>query len=133
VTFFYGVIDPATHVLSYVNAGQNSPVVVRADGELVPLVRGGLPLGIEADVSYASHEVALGPGDLFLCYSDGVLDGVNAEGELFGERRLFDLTRKLHDLSPAEVVEGIIRAVDEHQAQDVRADDTTVMVLRREG
>jgi GAF domain-containing protein len=132
VTFFYGVIDPATHVLSYVNAGQNSPVIVRGGGELVPLVRGGLPLGIEPGAIYPSHEVTLEPGDLFLCYSDGVLDGVNAEGELFGEKRLFDLTRRLRRQPPAEVLEGIFLAVDEHQAQDVRADDTTLMLLRRE-
>lgn len=132
VTFFFGVIDPASHVLTYVNAGQNSPVIVRADGTLEPLARGGLPLGIEPGIEYPAHEARLEPGDLFLCYSDGVIDGVNAEGELFGEKRLFDLTRKLHEKPPSAVLEGILRAVDEHQAQDVRADDTTLLLLKRE-
>jgi sigma-B regulation protein RsbU (phosphoserine phosphatase) len=132
VTFFFGVIDPASHVLTYVNAGQNSPVVVRADGTLEPLARGGLPLGIEPEIDYPAHQVTLEPGDLFLCYSDGVLDGVNADGELFGEKRLFDLTRKVHEKPPSAILEAILGALDEHQAQDVRADDTTVLVLKRE-
>ncbi|HEV8238553.1 MAG TPA: SpoIIE family protein phosphatase [Thermoanaerobaculia bacterium] len=76
--------------LRYVLAGQPGLLLRRADGrvEELPLCRHRVPLGALADGDYSLAEVAVGPGELVLGYSDGVLDARAPAGDFFGAERL---------------------------------------------
>jgi serine phosphatase RsbU (regulator of sigma subunit)/pSer/pThr/pTyr-binding forkhead associated (FHA) protein len=134
VTFFLGILDPARHALLYVNAGHNAPFLVRAaGGDAERLERTGRPLGLFEISPYEARETALRPGDLLVCYSDGVTEERNAEGEEFGEERLLALARRPESDSPTAIIERVTAALGEHHTGSPPQDDITLVVLRRTG
>jgi len=94
MTAFAAVFDPAARTLSYANAGQNFPYVfslgqARVIGEASIIAASGNPLGdrnIAVEIRRGSLQ--LRPGDLFVCFTDGVVERANPAGKLFGDRRL---------------------------------------------
>jgi serine phosphatase RsbU (regulator of sigma subunit) len=85
-TLFYGVFDGVAGTLQYVNAGHFPPMVLRRDGSIEWLEAGGAPVGMFADWTYQEGSVQLEPGDLFLAYTDGVVEAVNPSGAEWGSR-----------------------------------------------
>src|SRR5581483_10472190 len=65
-TLFYGVIDPNTRTLRYVNAGHHSPMILHRDGSVTWLETGGAPVGMFSDWSYEEGCVPLASGDLLV-------------------------------------------------------------------
>ena len=88
VTAFICVLDTATGVLRYANAGHNPPSLRRGGARAFLCVRPGLVLGAMAGVPYKQGELALSPGDELLVYTDGVTEAADASEALFGEGRL---------------------------------------------
>jgi len=88
VTFFYGILDVESRVLTYSNAGHNPPLLVRADGSARPLDDAGLLLGVSAETPYQDVRVPLESGDLLILYTDGVTDELNPLDDIFGIERL---------------------------------------------
>jgi phosphoserine phosphatase RsbU/P len=131
VTFFYGVLDIERHSMSYVNAGQNPPYVIRADGRAERLPQPGRPLGLFQDTPYRAESITLGPGEILVCYSDGVTEGQNPSGEEFGEERLLAIAGAAREGAPGDIVRRITVEIDRHHAGSPRQDDVTLVVLKR--
>ncbi len=131
VTFFYGVLDSQRHSLTYVNAGQNPPWVIHSDGRAERFPQPGRPLGLFEDTVYQVATIALRPGELLVCYSDGVTEGQNPAGEEFGEERLLGIAGAARGSAPLEVVRRITAEIDSHHAGSPRQDDVTLVVLKR--
>jgi sigma-B regulation protein RsbU (phosphoserine phosphatase) len=128
-TLFYGVFDEATRTLRYVNAGHNSPIVVRRDRSLTPLEPTGLPVGIFPDSTYQESAVELGRGDLVVAYTDGVVEALSPDGEEWGTRGLLSAVAKCDAERPDEIVEAIFSRLD-HFSRGRQTDDATVAVVR---
>ena len=133
VTFFYGVLNPETHSLTYVNAGHNSPCIFRAGEIIASLDPTGPPVGTLEKISYEENTVSLQPGDILLCYSDGVTEGHDPEGEQFGTERLEDTVRRESANPPDEIAHRILDEVKIHHAGSGLTDDLTLVVLKRTG
>jgi sigma-B regulation protein RsbU (phosphoserine phosphatase) len=103
VTFFYGILDLESRVLTYSNAGHNPPLLLRATGETFPLDDAGLLLGVSAETTYRDARLPLETGDLLLLYTDGVTDELNPEDDIFGIERL-DATLRGLACQPVERV-----------------------------
>ncbi|MBI4170027.1 MAG: SpoIIE family protein phosphatase [Acidobacteria bacterium] len=131
VTFFYGVLDPARHTMAYVNAGHNAPSLLRPGATPEGLAVTGLPLGMIAPATFGVREVAFGPGDILVCYSDGVTEEASAGGEQFGEARLLMATREAQESAPGDIARRINEALNEHCSGAPRQDDTTLVILKR--
>jgi serine phosphatase RsbU (regulator of sigma subunit) len=131
VTFFFGVLDPARHTLTYVNAGQNPPCRVRATTDVERLTATGPPLGLLADASFKVRTLEILPGDVLVCFSDGATEGRGASDEEFGEARLIDIVRQDLSATPEAMVDRISAAVELHCAASPRQDDITLVVLKR--
>jgi serine phosphatase RsbU (regulator of sigma subunit) len=93
MTAFAAVFDAQSGILHYANAGQNFPYVIKLDGRILGeasiIAASGNPLGdrnIAVEIRRGSLQ--LRPGDLFLCFTDGVVERANPSGKLFGDRRL---------------------------------------------
>jgi phosphoserine phosphatase RsbU/P len=134
ITFFIGVLNPATGAFTYCNAGHNPPLIVRANGSVEKLPGGGVVLGILPVYPYEQAEVELRPGDIAVLYSDGVTENFAADrDEEFGEDRMGEVIYQ-HRLEPIEaIIEHVCDAVNEFTSNAPSADDFTLVLIRREG
>jgi sigma-B regulation protein RsbU (phosphoserine phosphatase) len=129
VTLFFGVLDPASGDLVYLNAGHNPPVLLHPDGRQVLLPATGPALGLDADSTFTVRRVRLAPGDALVAYTDGVIEDRAPGGEMFGTDRLLDALR-----TPVTTMEELAAVVDArlaaHQATAAQYDDITMVLVR---
>jgi sigma-B regulation protein RsbU (phosphoserine phosphatase) len=128
-TLFYGVFDEDTRTLQYVNAGHNPPMVIRADGSIIWLESGALPVGVFADTVYKARAVQLNPGDLIVAYTDGVVEAVNPAGEEWGVGGLLAALAASQRRQPDRMVQAAFNALDEF-SDDSQTDDATILAAR---
>lgn len=122
VTGLLGRLDLGTGVLALVNAGHVVPYLSR-EGVVRPVeLRGGLPLGLFADVSYQETELLLQPGDRLVFVTDGMLERGAAALDLVAE---ITQTRSLHPREATRRLADDVIAI----TGPVLADDATLMVL----
>ncbi|HEY4176642.1 MAG TPA: SpoIIE family protein phosphatase [Kofleriaceae bacterium] len=94
MTAFAALFDSTNGQLQYANAGQNFPYVIKLGAtrlleEASIIAASGNPLGDRnIPVEIRKGSLQLRPGDLFVCFTDGVVERANAAGKLFGDRRL---------------------------------------------
>jgi serine phosphatase RsbU (regulator of sigma subunit) len=131
VTFFYSLLDPANHTLTYVNAGQNPPYIVRRGQAPERLEQTGPPLGLFDTTKYTAKTVSMGAGDILVCYSDGVTEAHGGTEEEFGEQRLTDLVGREHAGTPIEIIKRLTEAMLAFCAGHAYQDDVTMVVLKR--
>lgn len=132
VTAFVGFLDLASGRMVYVNAGHNPPYLLRAGGGEETLEQGGTILGILPAFPFTSGEAAMRPGDLLALYTDGVTEGANAAGEMWGEARLVEALRRLADAPAARIVETVVGEVRAFEGATGPADDITMLVAKRD-
>jgi sigma-B regulation protein RsbU (phosphoserine phosphatase) len=132
ITLFYGLYDPATGAMEFVNAGHLPPMVRRVSGAIDRLEGGGMALGMFDHATYETRQVTLAPGDTLVLYTDGITEAENREGRAFEDAGLEAiLAHRRDERDPEAVARAIIAAVEAH-AGDVRLhDDLTVAVLTR--
>ena len=131
VTLFYSILDPENHSLCFSNAGHENPFLFRPGSDLRRLSDGGLVLSILEDFPYQEATIGLLPGDLMVVYSDGISEAVNAGQEQFGEQRLSALIDQHRQEPAAEIIESIIRGVQQHASGTPQMDDMTLLVVKR--
>jgi sigma-B regulation protein RsbU (phosphoserine phosphatase) len=132
MTAFYAVFDPATGLLSYASAGHNPPRLLRAnDGNRLALNRAQrLPLGIKPDEVYGEQTVSLQSGDQVVFFTDGVIEAVNAAGDVFGSDRI-DSALTGRPMSAEHLIQNILRELTAFTAGVPVADDRTIVVVKR--
>ncbi|MEW6366785.1 MAG: SpoIIE family protein phosphatase [Acidobacteriota bacterium] len=131
-TFFYGLYDDDSRCLTYVNAGHNPPMLVRAaspDRRLERLEMGGTILGVFPDASYESATIELQPEDMLLVYTDGLPDAKNERDEEFGDERVARLVAAELGKPASDVLQSILAAVNEFVGSAPQADDLTLVVV----
>ena len=92
---------------------------------------GGMALGVLEEFPYEQGEFSMGVGDTLVVFSDGIPDATNEFEHPFGEERLQELVQEHRDASAAELIDRIIRAVNEHEGETPQLDDLTLVVVRR--
>jgi sigma-B regulation protein RsbU (phosphoserine phosphatase) len=127
-TLVYGVFDPATRTLRYVNAGHNPPIVIRRDGSIVWLDTAGLPLGLLPGSTYDEGVLQLRPGDRMIAYTDGVIEAVNPSGEEWGVEGIRKAAAESKAERADELVNAIFASLDEFSLGQ-QTDDATVVVM----
>jgi serine phosphatase RsbU (regulator of sigma subunit) len=132
VTLFYGILNTRTGALEYANAGHNPPYAFSPEGRVRALDRRSGPmLGVFDGFPYLSHSAEIGPDEGVLVFTDGVTEACNKEGDFFEESRL-EAHLAAHASRPvAELVRGLHREVERFETGAPRADDITVLAMRR--
>ncbi len=109
-------------------------LLFRAKTGQVDVVRvEGIWAGIVPDVSELidDREVWLEPGDVLLLYTDGVVQAMNTEREMFGLERLSEELCSLGRQPSAAIRAGLLAAVQ--RWMDVQSDDLALVVARYAG
>jgi len=131
VTFFWGIVDAQEKTLSYVNAGHNYPYVIRRNGSVERLDRGGMILGVlRTKVPYEEGSVQLRSGDSLVLFTDGVSEAMNNESKEYGESRLESLLCAVSSESSSDVMQAIHDDIKAYAGGAAQSDDITMMVLK---
>ncbi len=129
VTAVYGVIDPVSRTLCYVNAGHNPPLLYR-EGNVAEFEGSGIALGATPGASYSSHVIGFSPGDIAVLFTDGVTEALNPAMELFGDDRLKSAILSAGNMKPGEIVDHILGEVHGFCKGAPQADDITLIVIK---
>ena len=132
-SLFYAEYEPVTRVLTYVNAGQNPPIVVRCqDGRsnVFRLQPGAAPVGMFADSDYNSESFQLEDGDIVVACTDGIIEAANRESELWGQQRLETLFCSCGWWTCQQVLERIVNEVAAFVDGGPQKDDMTLIVMQ---
>jgi len=125
VTAAYVYLNAAAREMRYGAAGHPAMLLLR-DGTVTEIAENGLPLAATDHASYSEKTLALEPGDRLLLYTDGLVEGRDARGAIFGEEALADALKNSAGLTPNEAANQIITAVSQWaKSQD---DDLTALV-----
>jgi sigma-B regulation protein RsbU (phosphoserine phosphatase) len=130
-SLFMARLDPASGTIDYCCAGHPPALLLRAGGALEQLSDGGMLLGMSDDASFGVGRLALGPDDVLLAYSDGVIESRNDADQEFGWERLEAQLRLAAGGSAERALFSVLAAVQDFAAPHALADDTTVVVVRR--
>ena len=128
-TLFLGQFDDTTRRLRYVNCGHNPPLLLRRNGAVERLSATAMVVGLVAEWTCETAEVALESGDTLALYSDGITEAADPDGEEFGEARL---VRALQENRNQEVPTLLDAVFDEARAfsEGEQADDQTMVIAR---
>jgi sigma-B regulation protein RsbU (phosphoserine phosphatase) len=129
-SLFWTEYNAQTAVLTYVNAGHPSPILIHSTGEIERLDSDSVPIGMFANARYTAKKLQMRPGSRLVIFSDGLTDAQNAAEEEFGDDRLIDCCKSVAaDLDANGVADRIMQAVGEWSVGTEQFDDTTVVVL----
>ena len=129
-TLFFGVLDPTTGTLTYINGGHEPPMLIGPTGIKARLAPTGPAVGIFAGMEFGIEQVNLEYGDILLAFTDGVLDASNNANQFFGELKLERLVQP-PVISAESILETILVALHDHMAGVEQFDDITLLALRR--
>ena len=139
MTAFATVFDSQTGTLHYANAGQNFPYVIKRNDQRVLsdasiIAASGNPLGdrnIAVEIRRGSLQLT--PGDVFVCFTDGVVERANPAGKLFGDRRLRAALagQPVPDANAlVNVRDSVLAAVERHAEGALAQDDITFVLCQ---
>src|SRR6266478_4134105 len=132
VSLIYAVWDDKHRSLQVANSGLPRPLYVH-DGKIEVIDATGLPLGLFDDAEYDEFTFKAKPGDMFVFFSDGILDARNQAGDMFGRTRVETIIAGCAEISADCVVKSLFKAVTEHAGGEEAFDDETVVAIKVKG
>lgn len=127
-TMFFGLLDPATGHVYYVNAGHEEPYLLDKAGIKTTLNNTGPVVGLFEDADYVVSEFLIEPGQTFFAYTDGVTDAVNGSEEPFSQNRLVEL---LNDYEEGNLTQRVVKSLQFHVGNAPQFDDITMLSIQR--
>jgi sigma-B regulation protein RsbU (phosphoserine phosphatase) len=142
ITITYAIIDLQARTMTYARAGHTPLIYLpggsAADRRLRILAPDGLVLGLKIDRGelferlLQEETIPLRPGDLYLFFTDGITEAMNAEDDCFGEARLGHLIEEHAHLPSDELRERVLREIEAFVGPAPQHDDMTLILLRIE-
>ncbi|OQY36467.1 MAG: hypothetical protein B6243_03070 [Anaerolineaceae bacterium 4572_5.2] len=131
VTMFYGLVNTKDNRMRFVRAGHDRPILYRAVTRSMELLAPpGRFIGLWPELIIEEEETTLQPGDCLVCYSDGVPDARNAQGDAFGLDRLLAIVGAKGHLPTQELSAEIIESLDDFTGDTPQTDDITILLVK---
>jgi serine phosphatase RsbU (regulator of sigma subunit) len=133
VALLYVVVDPVRKTLTLSSAGQTQPILCRGDGSSPTYIEtpgDKFPLGIVANCHYQETCISLQHCDTIVLYTDGVVEAMNGQREMYGFERLLVAIERGRDCAAASLLESLIDDVSHFVGHAEQHDDLTVVVLK---
>jgi sigma-B regulation protein RsbU (phosphoserine phosphatase) len=130
MTLAVALLDRISGTAVVATAGHPPALIRRRGGTVEEVGSGAFPLGAMEDARYVENRVEIGPGDVLLLYSDGLVETMDPTGDQFGWERLTALLEGLGEgLSAAQVREAVLREVWDFKDAAPQVDDVTMVVI----
>ncbi|MFB3890480.1 MAG: SpoIIE family protein phosphatase [Phycisphaerae bacterium] len=131
VTAYYARFDLSQGRMTYVDCGHPRPIIFRGATGECELVEGrNLFLGADEQEVYEQTTVKVGPGDMILFYSDGVIEASTRQREFYGMNRLTELVRANGPLEPVQIIDKIVMDIISFATSEGPTDDLTCVAVK---
>jgi sigma-B regulation protein RsbU (phosphoserine phosphatase) len=128
ITFFYGILDAETKKIIFTNCGHNPPLVIRTEGKIVLLEKGGTVLGVFREFLLEQGELALNRGDRICFFTDGITEAQNRSGVQFEEVQLQKILLEQQSKKIIDLQKSILKSVSDFCNNELQDDVTLVLV-----
>jgi sigma-B regulation protein RsbU (phosphoserine phosphatase) len=132
VALLYAVLNSQDKSVSLCSAGQTQPVHVSAKSGKAALIEtegDTFPLGILDDVNYEETRLRLETGDKVVFYTDGIVEAMNAQEEMFGFERLLEIVQSSQSTTADGLLNEIVNKVKDFTGSAPQHDDLTIIVI----
>jgi sigma-B regulation protein RsbU (phosphoserine phosphatase) len=136
-TMNYVIINIRSGILTSSSAGHPPPIILRKDGTLVPLTKGGRPIGtidlrLDADkpILYEEQQDQIGVEDKLVFYTDGVYEYQNEQGDFYGNARFREQLKGNKDLAVADMIAASFESLIEFGKTASPKDDISLMGIQ---
>ena len=132
-TMFYCVLDKVDNTLTYSSAGHLPPLVLRGDGSVMQLDKGGSVIGINAGIPFEQGIIPFNPGDRLIAYTDGLSEYESVSGEPFGSNRLESCVLGSSKEVSAQLLQCVYKEMLKFGNNRPPQDDVTICCLEYSG
>ncbi len=129
-TLFFGVLDPNSGKLTYVNGGHEPLILVNPSGVKAKLKTTGPVVGMMTDMEFAVKHVQIDPGDILIGYTDGVTEALSPQDKFFTKKRLLTLLER-PARTASKLIEQIKMELFIHIDDAPQFDDITMIAVHR--
>lgn len=130
-TLFFGILEPTTGLLTYINAGHEPLFIISPHGEVKQHLESTAPaVGMLPNMNFPIRQIYLQPGEIIIGYTDGVTEARDCHGKFFTDKRLLSLLEQPID-SAKDLLHKITSSIQEHTGNSEQFDDITILALQR--
>jgi phosphoserine phosphatase RsbU/P len=130
ITLFIAKYNQNTRIMHFLNAGHNPPILISGDVNIL-LKTGSAGLGMFDELPKVKEGViTIAPESTLLCFTDGVVELENEQGEDYGIERLRDIFKENVKLPMSEINEIIIKDLEEFKGKNDYYDDIALLGCR---
>lgn len=130
-TLFFGILEPNTGLLTYINAGHEPLFIISPHGEVKEHLESTAPaVGMLPGMNFSMRQIYLQPGEILIGYTDGVTEARDCNGKFFTGERLLTLLEQPIDSARA-LLDKITASIAEHTCNAEQFDDITILALQR--
>ena len=130
VTMVAGVLDPATGIVAFANAGHVSPLVISKAG-VEAMHSTDIVVGILPNAQYRNQTLTLEVGDSLVLFTDGVTEAENVAEEQLGLDPVSNMLLTMHGCEARAILETIDTHVHEFIGEVPAGDDVTMLAMSR--
>jgi sigma-B regulation protein RsbU (phosphoserine phosphatase) len=131
ITAAAAALRPDSHLVDVVNAGHLDTLWFHADrGEVERLPSTSTIFGFASGDRHRNRKVNMEPGDVLLLYTDGVVEAVNSEDEMFGDDRLCAVVMENASERAQGILGAVFAAVEDFVNRHRFQDDITAVVIK---
>lgn len=130
-TLFFGVLDPKTGILTYINGGHEPLLIINKSGGVKKRLNPtGPAVGIDSESNFDIEEIQIEAGEILLGFTDGVIEARSDDDKFFTLKKLLNLIGDVA-ASAAELLNSISDEVKSHTGDADQFDDITLLAIRR--
>lgn len=140
VTILYAVIDLEEEEIVYSRAGHEHPLLCSTDTKRGVSVVSfpdseGFPVGLVPDEAFREvlqeRRLPFKEGDVFMAFTDGVIETANGGGKEYSAARLADVVKANRKSASADINEALIQSLERFSGKTRYDDDLTIVTVKR--
>ena len=134
ISLVYGIIDLEKNEFTFARAGHNPVLHInKADKKVKELQPGGLGIGLTKDQIFDNKieeiKLSITEDDVFLLYTDGIVEALNEKHQFYGTKNLIRLVKKHRRKSAQTIVSTVSDGIEAYIGKAKQHDDMTLMAI----